>query len=57
MGDYSCDNSSEGELGNEVVNETFNYDAEIKAQQFVSEVEALKKVNQSETTGLTRVLE
>ena len=57
MGDYSSDNSSEGELGNEAVNETFNYDAEIKAQQFVSEVEALKKVNQSETTGLTRVLE
>ena len=42
IGDYSSDNSSEGELDDELVNETFKYDAEIKAHQSVPEVEALK---------------
>lgn len=57
MGDYSSDNISKGELDNKLVNETFNYDAEIKAYQFVPKVEALKTVKPSQTTGFTRVLE
>ena len=57
MGDYSSDNISKGELDNKLVNETFNYDAEIKAYQFVPKVEVLKTVKPSQTTGFTRVLE
>ena len=57
MGDYSSDNISKGELDNKLVNETFNYDAEIKAYQSVPKVEALKTVKPSQTTGFTRVLE
>lgn len=57
MGDYSSDNISKGELDNKLVNETFNYDAEIKAYQFAPKVEALKTVKPSQTTGFTRVLE
>ena len=57
MGDYSSDNISKGELDNKLVNETFNYDAQIKAYQFVPKVEALKTVKPSQTTDFTRVLE
>ena len=41
----------------ELVNETVNYETEIKAYQFEPEVQVIKKGSSGERTGLTRVFE
>ena len=40
-----------------MANETVNYDIEIKAYQFVSEVQVIKKGSAGERKGLTRTFE
>ena len=41
----------------ELVNETVNYETEIKVYQFEPEVQVIKKGSSGERTGLTRVFE